>query len=123
MMRKNDLAQLPSYPTSKEKENKKLWEFSIDKSNWMCVRNRKKQVPAIEGEIRQGKVKQTEVYKFLGNYVNEKGNMDDQLKHMEKKAMNVAREANKICSQHKVGKFEFEAKKLLYETQGVPAVY
>ena len=37
--------------------------------------------------------------------------------------MNVAREANKICSQHKVGKFEFEAKRLIYETQGVPAVY
>ena len=89
----------------------------------MCVKNRKKNVPAIEGEIKQGKVKQTEVYKYLGNYVNEKGNMDDQLKHMEKKAVSVAREANKICCQHKVGKFEFEAKKLIYETQGVPAIY
>merc|ERR1712013_587737 len=49
--------------------------------------------------------------------------MDDQLKDMEKKAVNVAREANKICSQHKVGKFEYEAKKLIYVTQGVPAVY
>ena len=107
----------------KKKEDKKLWEFSIEKSNWMCVKNRKKEVPAIEGEIKQGKVQQTKVYKFLGNYVNEKGNMDDQLKDMEKKAVNVAREANKICSQHKVGKFEYEAKKLIYVTQGVPAVY
>ena len=70
-----------------KKEVEKLWEFSLDKSKWMCIRNRKKEVEEIEVEIKQGKIGQTSIYKFLGNYVNEKGNMDDQLQHMEASAI------------------------------------
>ena len=59
-----------------EKEEEKLWEFSIDKTKWMCIKNRKKEIEEIEVEIKQGKIGKTNVYKFLGNFVNDKGNMD-----------------------------------------------
>ena len=106
-----------------EKEKEKLWEFSTDKSNWMCVQNRKRKVESIEVKVKQGKIERAAVYKYLGNYANEKGNMDDQLKHMESKVNAVVREANKICCQQKVGRYEMEAKKLVYELQLVPAVF
>ena len=48
--------------------------------------------------------------KYLDNFVNESGNMADQLKYMERKEVSVVREANKICCQKKVGRYEFEAK-------------
>ena len=101
----------------KNNEKDKLWEFSIDKSNWMCVQNRKRKVEEIEVEVRQGKLKRAKIYKYLGNIVNEKGNMDDQLKYMEQKLNAVVREAKNICCQYNVGRYEMESKKLVYELQ------
>ena len=42
---------------------------------------------------------------------------------METKAIGVVREGNKLCCQNKVGKAEFDSKKLVYEMQMVPAVF
>ena len=107
----------------REKEVRKLWEFSKRKSNWMCIPNRKRIVESIDVEVKQGKLEKTKSYKFVGNYVNEKGNLDDQLKAMEVKSIAIVRETNTICCQRKIGKFELEAKKLVYEMQAVPAVF
>ena len=106
-----------------KKEDEKLWEFSKKKSNWMCMKNRKRDAENIEVEVKQGKLEQTQSYKLLGNYINEQGNLDDQLQYMETKAIGVVREGNKLCCQNKVGKAEFDSKKLVYEMQMVPAVF
>ena len=37
----------------------------------------------IEVRVLQGMIKKDEVYKYLGNIVNEQGNMDDQLRPKE----------------------------------------
>ena len=55
--------------------------------------------------------------------VNEKGNMDDQLTFMKGKANGVVKGANSICHRSKIGKFEGEAKRLIYENQALPAVF
>ena len=89
----------------RDKEVRKLWEFSKRKSNWMCIPNRKRIVESIDVEVKQGKLEKTKSYKFVGNYVNEKGNLDDQLKAMEVKSIAIVRETNTICCQRKIGKF------------------
>ena len=65
-------------------EKEKLWEFSTDKSNWMCIQNGKEPVNNIDMSVKQGKLKKVDKYKYLGNVVNEKGNMDAQFELMEK---------------------------------------
>ena len=35
-------------------EKEKLWEFSTEKSNWMCQKNRKRNVEDIEVDVKQG---------------------------------------------------------------------
>ena len=107
----------------KRKEVEKLWEFSSEKSPWMCIRNRKNNIEEIEVEVAQGKFKKVSVHKYLGNYVNEKGNLDDQLKYMEGKIGGLVNETNKICCQRKLGKYEWEGKKTVYKAQILPAVY
>ena len=107
----------------KLKETEKLWEFSSEKSPWMCISNRKKNIEDIEVEVAQGKLLRTIVHKFLGNYVNEKGNLDDQLKYMESKVGGLVSEANKICCQKKLGVYEWDGKKTVYEAQIIPAVF
>ena len=81
--------------------------------NWMCIPNRKRIVESIDVEVKQGKLEKTKSYKFVGNYVNEKGNLDDQLKAMEVKSIAIVRETNTIYCQRKIGKFELEATSLL----------
>ena len=42
---------------AKEMEEKKLWEFSVEKSKWMCIGRKCEE---IEVEIQQGKLEKTE---------------------------------------------------------------
>ena len=105
-------------------EDDKLWEFSIKKTNWMCQKYcRTEEVEDIEVHIKQGKIKRTEEYEYLGNWINEKGNIDRQLEKMESKAQDAIRICNNMCSQAKIGGMEFSAKKLVYETVAVHMVY
>ena len=106
-----------------EMEKEKMWEFSTEKSNWMCQKNRKRNVEEIDVEVAQGKIPKVRVYRFLGNMVNEEGNMDDQLKFMETKLVIVVREGRKMCCQSKIGKFEVAAKKLVYQQLAVASVF
>ena len=99
----------------------KNWEFSLDKSNWMVQKysTKKKEDDSEEYDIRarvkRGEIGRIDVYKMLGNWINEKGNMDKQLDEMEKKIPSYVRYCNIVASQNKVGKMEFEAKVLIYE--------
>ena len=99
----------------KQKELEKLWEFSKKKSKWMCIANRKRNIENLAVEVTQGVLDKTEVYKLLGNMVNSKGNMDDQIAYMEGKVGGLIREGTKMCSGRRVGKWEMAAKKLIYE--------
>ena len=104
----------------KKLEKEKLWEFSVEKSKWMC---NKQNAEEIEIEVAQGKIQRTKQYKCLGNMINEKFNMDDQLKLMENKTEGVIREGKKLCCASRVGRSEVEAKLLVYETMAIKAVY
>ena len=107
------------------KEKEKLWEFSVEKSKWMCIdkSKNKREKENINVEVRQGKLEKIDLYKYLGNIVNELGNMDDQLKFMEEKLPGILREGRKMCCSSRIGKFEMEGKKLIYEVLAVAAVF
>ena len=60
--------------------------------------------------MAQGKIERTKQYKCLGNMINEKFSMDDQLKLMENKTEGVIREGKKLCCASRVGRSEVEAK-------------
>ena len=78
----------------KQKEQEKLWEFSKKKSKWMCIASRKRNIENLEVEVTQGVLDNTKVYKLLGNMVNSKGNMDDQILYMEGKVGGLVREGS-----------------------------
>ena len=106
-----------------KKEQDKLWEFSTEKSKWMCISNGKKNLEGIEVEVMQGKLQKTDVYKYVGNMVNEKGNMDDQLKFMENKTYGIVHDGRKMCCRSKIGKHEVEAKGVVYKQLAVPSIF
>ena len=96
-------------------EEEKGMEFSLPKTNWMCVKTGKEPKKDIKIEVKQGKIKEAVEYKHLGNWWNEKGNFDRQITHMEKKANDMIRECNIFCSKEKIGKMEFQGKLFVYE--------
>jgi hypothetical protein len=107
-----------------EMEKEKLWEFSIEKSKWMCVKfSRTEEVESIDVEVKQGKISKATEYKYLGNWTNEKGNLDTQLTHMEKKGKDIVRIGNNICSRDKLGRMEIPAKLFIYEKVAVLSVF
>ena len=73
--------------------------------------------------MKQGKIEKTSAYKYVSNMVNDKGNMDDQLKYMEGKIGGIVRGGKQMCSSSRIGKSEMDGKKLIYEALAVPAIY
>ena len=63
----------------------------------MYLVDNKQNVEEIEEEVGQGKITRTKQYKALGNMLNEKSNMDDQLKMMEIKAGGGISDGRKLC--------------------------
>ena len=108
---------------SKKMEDEKLMEFSADKTKWLCVKNGREAIEEIEVDIKQGRIKRAEEYKYLGNWINEKGNMDNQLNQMEKKASNITREYNVMCAKEKMGEMEYTAKLFVYEKLIIPSLF
>ena len=105
-------------------EKEKLWEFSVDKSKWMCIKNNKSEaIEDIGVEVKQGMIAQIQEYKYLGNWTNEKGNLDTQLQHMKTKAKDIVRQGNITCSREKVGRMEITAKLFIYVHLAVPAIF
>ncbi len=71
-------------------EKFKFMEFSLDKSKWMrmFLNYGSKELKEINEFVLQGKLEATEIYKYVGNWVNNKGNMETQLEKMDHKAKN-----------------------------------
>jgi hypothetical protein len=110
--------------TNRRIQRRKYWEFSLKKSNWMCQKySRTEEVEDIAVNVQQGQIKKASEYEYLGNWVNEKGNIDRQVQKMEKRSQDVIRVCNTMCSKAKVGRMEFIAKKLIYESLIIKTVY
>ena len=108
----------------KELEDEKFWEFSIEKSKWMCMKfNRKEDVKPLEIVVKQGLVNETAEYKMLGNWANNKGNIDTHLAHIEKKSQGIAHHINITCSQNRVGRMEFAAKIHVYKALAIKSLF
>ena len=52
-------------------EQKKKWEFSTEKSNWMVMKTGKKNevVEDIEINVKRGRITREIIYKYLGNWI------------------------------------------------------
>ena len=105
-------------------EKEKLWEFSTDKSKWMCMKcDRKHDVKPLDIVVKQGKVEETDKYKLLESWANNKGNISTQLEHIKTKSNGIIHHTNTICSYTRVGSMEFSAKKHVYLTLATKSIF
>ena len=81
------------------------------------------EIEDIEIDVKQGTIKRAFIYKYLGNWINEQGNMDTQLEVMEKRIGVIARETNLIACRDVVGRMKIAVKMLLYEMAITPTIF
>ncbi len=105
-------------------EKKKYWEFSLEKTKWMCMQHsRTEQKRELQINIKQGKVEEATECKQLGGWVNNKGNIDTHLQHMRNKSKGVIQNIRLMCAEVKIGKQEMTAKLFVYEHVAIRSIY
>jgi len=67
-------------------------------------------------------VKKTEEYKYLGSRMNQKGNLERQIEEIERKALIIGREAERISKEENLGKFSTEGRLVIYEKTIAPVL-
>ena len=72
--------------------------------------------------VNDGKVQETDIYKYLGMVINKLGNLKDHILELNRKCEVINREINAVREKQQVGKEEIRVKLKLYETCLMPAL-
>ena len=97
-------------------EIEKKMEYGLKKSKYMIIGTGKDKEEEIKEVVKEGMIQRTETYKYLGLIINEKGNLKDHIKELQKKCESANREIRAIGSKQQVGKEEVRVKMKLFET-------
>ena len=100
----------------KSMEEKKKFTISVKKSNYMIITNNEnKTMEEVHIEVEKGIIQQTKEYKYLGNWINSKGNMDRHLEESEGKIKGMVAEVKRTGNKNKVGVLDLQIQLLLFE--------
>ena len=105
-----------------EMEKKKRYTFNTDKSNYMIIRTGKEEQEHIEIEVKKGKLKEVDKYKYLGNWIGNKGDAEEQIKEIERRANGMITEIKRMAKDEILGRRNTEARILMYERTVAPTI-
>ena len=102
-------------------EEMKKFTFSQDKSGYMITNQRKGSAKLIE-QTERGEVKQVKEYKYMGTMLNDKMNMEADLKRIKEKLPHKVQTVKNIASENNLGKMAVEARLNLLEAIIIPSL-
>ena len=105
----------------RQMEKEKGVTFNVEKTNIMLIGKAKNETE-MDIQLKNGLVREVEEYKFLGNWLNKKGNMDRQIEELEKKAEGIIVEIKRITKEEDLGMLSTDARLLIYERTAVPSL-
>ena len=105
-----------------EKEKKYTFNNGNGKSHWMIIKTGREKEEEIEIIVEKGKIDRTKEYKYLGNWLTEKGNIERQLDEIRSKTKGMIAEVKRIGSEGKTGRMSTEVQLLMYERTVLPAM-
>ena len=76
--------------------------------------NKKEKEKELDMNVKKGKIERTKTYKVLGNWINEEGNLKDQIQEIEKRSWSMINEAGRIARDELLGVMSTEAALLIY---------
>ena len=99
------------------------FNYGLDKTKYMVIKTGIEQPEAVEEKVKEGLVQETKEYKYVGLFVNEKGNLSTHLEFLRGKARICMKELMRIGHEANVGKEALRVKlKLLVSTINVALV-
>ena len=105
-----------------EEEKKFTFNNEQGKTNYMIIKTGKEEKQKPNIVVKKGKVMETTKYKYLGNWLNDKGNIELQLEELEKKVNMFATEVRKLGKEELLGALSTEAMIMIYEKTVVPTI-
>eukprot|EP00794_Sanderia_malayensis_P020626 gene20626-22661_t len=108
----------------KEMESRKKYTFNNanGKSHYMIVKTGREQEEIVDIQVEKGKITRTQEYKYLGNWITEKGTVEKQLEMSGKKVKGMIEESKKIAAENRTGIMSTDIAILLYERTIIPAM-
>ena len=103
-------------------EKNKGYTFNLEKTNILRMSKGKKKTEKVKVELKKGEVKEVKKYKFLGNWMEENGTMNEQITETEKRAEGMVIEMVKMTKEEELGKMSTEARLLIYQRTAVPTI-
>ena len=105
-------------------EQEKKYTFNTEKTNYMVIKTGKKNEKEkdLDMNVKKGKIERTKTYKVLGNWINEEGNLKDQIQEIEKRSWAMTNEAGRIARDELLGVMSTEAALLIYERTIAPTI-
>lgn len=93
----------------REIEKRKKFKFDTEKTRYMVIkgRNEKEEMPEITA--RKGKIEKIDEYKYWGNQMNSKG----QIEEIERRTEGMIKEIKKIAKEELIGRMSTEAVALI----------
>ena len=80
------------------------FSYGLDKTKYIVVDTSSDKPVIINENIKEGTVQQTSEYKYVGLFINEKGNLSSHLEYLRAKARGAIKEMLNISHESHVGK-------------------
>ena len=107
-------------------EEVKGFTFSKEKSNYMIVKGKrraeKNKEEEVKIEVKSGRLERSHEYKYLGNFIDERGTPERQIEEIGKKIIGMIKEAKNIGQEKHLGKYRTESRLIIYERTIVPTI-
>ena len=106
-------------------ESKKNMTFNHEKSNYIKISFKKfksAKKEQIEEKVTNGNIKETESYKYLGDYINNKGNNVTNIEKRKQKIPYMIKEMMRYGDQKVVGEKALCIRLMIMETMIMPAI-
>ena len=102
----------------------KGYTFNVgeSKTQYITIKTTKKRVEEANIHLTKGKVTRTNEYKFLGNWINQEGNVERRLDEIQSKINGMIVEMKRLTKDKEIGTCTSDARILLYQKTVVPSI-
>ena len=109
----------------KRLENKKGYLFNndVNKTAILIVDKKKRKTYNIKVSVKKGEIKQTNEYKYLGEWYNEKGDHTTSLKKRKEKINYFIKQIKYYGNEFKLGKYALMTRVKIYKTVVFPSIF
>ena len=105
-----------------EKERKYTFNNANGKSHYMIIKAGREKEEEVNIKVEKGQITRAKEYKYLGNWISEKGTVERQLEEIEGKTKGMVIEAKRIGNEDRTRIMSTEIQILMYEKTIVPAI-